>query len=76
MSFTYHVATINAFPNKFGTYSGAIRNEETREIIRERFETYDEARNWVKAKAWEMFGPVHFARITRKGEYLANVWSE
>lgn len=76
MPFTYHVATINAFPNKFGTYSGAIRNEETREIIRERFETYDEARNWVKAKAWELFGPVHFARINRKGEYLANVWSE
>ena len=72
---TFHLATINAFPNKFGSFTGAIRNEETREIIRERFSTYDEARNWVKAKAWEMFGPVRYAHITRKGEYLANVWS-
>ena len=52
-----HVATINAFPNKFGGFTGAIRNEETREIIRERFATFDEARNFVKAKAWETFRP-------------------
>ena len=69
-----HIATINAFPNKFGTYSGAIRNEETGEIIRERFQTFDEARNWVRAKAWEMFGPVNYASMPRKGEYLANCW--
>ena len=70
-----HVATINAFPNKFGGFTGAIRNEETREIIRERFATYDEARNFVKAKAWETFGPVNYASMRRKGEYLANVWA-
>lgn len=70
----YHVATINAFANKFGTFSGAIRNEETKEVIRERFDTYDEARNWVKIKAWEMFGPVNYASTPRKGEYFANVW--
>jgi hypothetical protein len=73
---TKHVATINAFKNKFGTYTGAIRNEETREIIRERFETYDDARNWVKTKAWDMFGPIHYAGMPRKGEYLANCWRD
>ncbi len=73
---TKHIATVNAFKNKFGTYSGAIRNEETREIIRERFDTYDEARNWVKTKAWEMFGPIHFASMPRKDEYLANCWRD
>ena len=71
---TKHVATINAFPNKFGTFTGAIRNEITREVIRERFTTYDDARNWVKSKAWEMFGPVNYASIRRKGEYFANCW--
>ncbi len=69
-----HVATINAFPNKFGTFTGAIRDEASRKIIRQRFETYDEARNWVKVTAWEMFGPVNYASMNRKGEYLANCW--
>lgn len=69
-----HVATINAFPNKFGTFSGAVRNELTKEVKRERFETMDAARNWVKITAFEMFGPVKYAGIARKGEYLANCW--
>lgn len=69
-----HVATINAFPNKFGTFTGVIRNEETREIIRERFDTYDAAKNWVRIKAWEMFGPINYASLRRKNEYLANCW--
>ena len=71
---TYHVATINAFENKFGSWTGAILNKETKEVIRERFATYDEARNWVKTKAWEMFGPINYASMRRKGEYLANCW--
>ena len=70
-----HVATINAFANKFGGYTGAIRNEATREVIRERFPTYDEAKNFVRIKAWEMFGPVNYAAMPRKGEYLANCWA-
>ena len=70
-----HVATINAFANKFGTYTGAIRDEATREVIRERFETFDEARNWVKTTAWKKFGPINYAGMPRKGEYLANCWS-
>ena len=69
-----HVATINAFPNKFGTFSGAIRSEKTRIITRERFDTFDEARNWVKIKSWELFGPIKYAPIARKGEYFANCW--
>lgn len=71
----HHVASIAAFKNKFGTYSAAIRNEETKEIIRERFSTYDEARNFAKSKAWELFGPVRFASMPLKGEYRANCWS-
>jgi hypothetical protein len=70
-----HVATINAFANKFGTFTGAIRNEETKVVIRERFPTFDEARNWVRAEAWKAFGPVNYAAMRRKGEYLANVWA-
>lgn len=69
-----HVATITAFANKYGTFSGIIRDERTKEKIIERFETFDEARNFVKTKAWEMFGPGKFAGIPRKGEYLANYW--
>jgi len=29
----------------------------------------------VRTKAWEMFGPVHYATVTRKGEYYANIWN-
>ena len=69
-----HVATINAFKNKFGTFTGAIRNETTREVTRERFATYDEARNWARLQAWDLFGPVNYASVPRKDEYYANVW--
>lgn len=71
---THHVATINAFPNKFGTYTGAILDRATKEVVRERFETFDAARNWVRTTAWDKFGEVTFAPMRRKGEYLANVW--
>lgn len=70
----HHVATVNAFVNKFGTYTGAVRNEATREIERKRFETLDETKNWCKSYAWEVWGPVTFAAMRRKGEYFANVW--
>lgn len=69
-----HVATINAFPNKFGGWTGAIRNEATHAVERKRFDTRDEARNWVRQAAYEMFGEVNYAHIARKGEYLANCW--
>lgn len=71
---TNHVATVYAFENKFGGYSGAIRNEVTREVVRERFNSLDEARNFVRTKAWELFGEVSFAPMRRRGEYYANVW--
>ena len=44
---TYHGASINAFPNKYGDFSGAVMSMETREVVREHFATYDEAKNWV-----------------------------
>ena len=71
-----HVATINAFKNKFGSYTGAIRIEATKEVTRERFETYDDARNWVKARACDVLGPVCYASVPRKGEYFANCWQD
>lgn len=71
----HHVATINAFANKHGDFSGAVRIEATKEIIRERFATLDAARNWVRATAWEKCGGnVSFAPMKRRNEYLANVW--
>lgn len=76
MPATRHVATVSAFPNKFGTFTGAVRNETTREVVRERFDTLDAARNFVRSHAWEAFGPVHFAALRRKGEYYANVWKD
>lgn len=69
-----HVATIMAFPNKYGDWSGAFRNEDTREVVRERFATRDEARNWAQRKAYDAFGAVRYASVARKGEYLANCW--
>lgn len=70
-----HVATITAFENKFGTFTGSILDKSNGNAIRERFETFDEARNFVRIRAWEMFGPCYFAAMRRKGQYLANVWS-
>lgn len=71
-----HVATINAFENKYGTYTGAIRDEATKEVTRERFNTYDEAKNWARTEAWNRFGPVKYAYIRRKNEYLSCVWKD
>lgn len=69
-----HVATMNAFENKFGTYTGAVRNERTKEVVRERFETMEDAKNFVQAKAYEWFGEGNFAPMYRKNEYFANYW--
>lgn len=69
-----HVATVNAFANKFGTFTGAVLIKSTGAVERERFPTFDAARNWCKSRAWEICGPVEFAAMRRKGEYLANVW--
>jgi hypothetical protein len=71
---TRHAATITAFANKFGSFSGIIRNESTGAKTIERFESYDAARNFVRIKAWDMFGPGRYASMPRKGEYLANYW--
>ena len=73
---TSHVATIAAFPNKFGSFTGAVLNTETREALRERFATIDEAKFWAKKTAWDTFGPIHYAAIKVKGEYRANCWHD
>ena len=44
---TSHVATIAAFPYKFGSFTGAVLNTETREALRERFATIDKAKFWA-----------------------------
>ena len=73
---THHIATIAAYPNKFGSFTGAVLDKATKEVISERFETYDAARNWARSKSWEMFGPFNYAYIRQKGknQYRANCW--
>jgi hypothetical protein len=70
-----HAATVTAFANKFGTFSAVVRDEATKDRIVERFASFDEARNFCKTKAWEMFGAGKFAAMPRKGGYLANYWT-
>lgn len=72
---TYHIATVTAFENKNRSFSYAIRNEETREVTRQSgFQTLCYARNAVRKIAWDTFGPITFAPMARKGEYIANAW--
>jgi hypothetical protein len=71
-----HVATIAAFPNKFGSFTGAFKNRQTGEVVRERFPSLSEAQAWAKKKAWDVFGPVRYAALNRKGEYESNVWKD
>jgi hypothetical protein len=71
----HHIATITAFANKFGTYTAVISSESNGSKITERFQTYDEAKNFCRSKAWDMFGPGRYASMPRgKDEYLANYW--
>jgi hypothetical protein len=69
-----HAATITAFANKFGTFTGVVRDESTGAKTIERFHTLDAARNFARAKVWEAFGPGRYASMRRKGESLANYW--
>jgi hypothetical protein len=70
-----HIATITAYEAKDGTFSTAVRNETTKEITRAYgFPTLAKAEYEVKIMAWNAFGAVHYAKVNRKGEYLANVW--
>ena len=71
---TSHIATVMAFANKFGDYTGAIFDEVTKEVVKERFETFDAARNFVRMAASARYGAIKFAPIRRKGQYYANVW--
>ena len=73
---TAHVATIKAYQNQFGSWTGVIHDKDTKEIVLERFHTMNEARNWVRIKAREMFGAISFAAIRRKNEYYAKCWKQ
>jgi hypothetical protein len=71
-----HLATVRAFPNKFGSYTGAVVPVGG-EAIKERFPTYDEAKNWARAQAWDRFKPCRFSYIAGRGRenYISNIWS-
>jgi len=73
---TSHLATITAYELKDGSFGYAYRNEETKEITRVGgFRTLSAATYAVKMLAWKTFGAIKYAKMNRKGEYLANVWS-
>ncbi len=71
-----HIGSVAAYPNVYMTYTGFVYDRVTKQSYREVFDTYDEARNWAKAKAWEVLGPITYAPLRRKGEYMANCWKE
>ena len=72
-----HIATIGAFPNKRGNFTGALLVLSTRERVAEDFDTLEEARYWAKVQAHERFPEGRLAPImVRKSkEYRANVWA-
>jgi hypothetical protein len=70
-----HVATITAYEAKDGTFSIAMRNIVTSKVIRAYSHvTLSSATYAAKMLAWDTFGPVKYAKLNRRGEYLANVW--
>lgn len=71
-----HIATITAYEAKDGTFSIAMRNEETKKVVRTYgFKDLSSATYAAKMLAWDAIGPVKYAKLNRKGEYLANVWA-
>jgi hypothetical protein len=69
------VATVTAYEAKDDTFSAVMRDEVTREIVRKiGYSTLSSATYAAKMMAWDAFGPVRYAKLNRKGEYLANVW--
>jgi hypothetical protein len=69
------VATVTAYEAKDDTFSAVMRDEVTRKIVRVfGFPTLSSATYAAKMMAWDKFGPVRYANLKRKGEYLANVW--
>ena len=72
-----HVATVTAYEAKDGTFSIAMRNEVTSEIVRAYGHAdLSSATYAAKMLAWDALGPVKYAKLNRKGEYLANVWKQ
>jgi len=71
-----HVATIMVFENKFGDWTGAMRDESTKEIIRIRYSNRSEAIDEIKKEVYNKFGDFNTASIKRKtnADYLANIY--
>jgi hypothetical protein len=80
MEMPRHIATLLAYPIKSelgGGFRGVyfIRSTKERKTS-DRFETLEEARHWAKVQAHEAYDEIGYALapVTRRGEYLANVW--
>ena len=70
-----HIATLEAYENKLGSFTGGIVNHQTKTRVQERFATFDEARNYVRKFAWDTFGPGKFALVGGQSKsYRANYW--
>jgi hypothetical protein len=72
-----HVASVAVFETVDDDWAGKILDLETDQITGQRFATREEALNWVKVTACDMFGPMNFASIRmRKGStrYEAACW--
>jgi hypothetical protein len=71
------VATVTAYEAKDGTFSIAMRDEVTGKIVRAYGHAdLSSATYAAKMLAWDALGPVKYAKLNRKGEYLANVWKQ
>lgn len=68
-----HVATVNAYELKSGGFRGVALVDGVRHAS-ELFDTLSAATYWAKQKAWDLCGPVRYAPLRRRGEYLANCW--
>jgi hypothetical protein len=72
-----HIATVTAYEAKDGTFSIAMRNEVSGEIVRAYgYADLSSSTYAAKMLAWDALGLVKYAKLNRKGEYLANVWKQ
>lgn len=69
-----HVATAMAYELKAGGFIGGVKDRRTGEVWSEKTSTLDEARNFAKQKAWELFPGCRLAAVRKRNEYYANVW--
>ena len=68
-----HVATVAAYKIE-GGYRGVYKPVDEPRVPSDIFETFEEAKNWARSKAWEMHPGCRFAALRLKNEYHANIW--